>query len=112
MLRRGYRGEGAAGLLPHCCPKSGHGGCGGAAAFIRDGQPLRSVEAKEGDRIIVGTTILVVMSAEPDAPTSPRGRGHTDVRTLLTGIGADVRAFAAVHGLIEALDAARDRGSL
>jgi DNA-binding NtrC family response regulator len=34
------------------------------------------------------------------------------VRTLLTGMGADARAMAAVHALIEVLDPALDRGSL
>ena len=81
--------------------------CGGASPFMMGGRPLRSAEAKEGDRILVGNTILVVVEGKPDSSQQLRAtRGNADVRTVLTGVGADARAMAALHGLIELLDAA------
>jgi DNA-binding NtrC family response regulator len=78
-----------------------------------DGQPHQSVEAKEGARILIGSTLLAVVATGIPAASRPGGvRGPTDVRTLLTGVGADVRAMAGLHALIEGLDAVQDRGSL
>ena len=84
--------------------------CGGAAAFLVDGRAFRSAEAREGDRLVVGSTTLAVRVA--DAPSEAVARGPSDVRTVLTGVGADARGMASIHALIEALDAARDRAAL
>ncbi len=88
--------------------------CGGAAPLMVGGRHVRSVEAKEGDRVLLGNTLLVVVTASRDStPSSVRGsRDHTDVKTLLTGVGADARAMASVHALIEALDVAQDPATL
>ncbi len=88
--------------------------CGDAAAFIVGGRPLRSVEAKVGERVLVGNTLLAVVSGGMPAssPELRAARGHTDVRTVLTGMGADARAIAAVYTLIERLDEGLDRAAL
>jgi DNA-binding NtrC family response regulator len=83
--------------------------CGEAASFMMGGRPLRSVEARPGDRILVGNTLLVIAPPAPAATTESRS---ADVRTLLTGIGADTRAMAAIHTLIEVLDTAEDSNAL
>ena len=87
--------------------------CGQAAPFVVEGQPVRTLLAQGGERVLVGNTILLVARE-----VLPKGIGdaallaRTDVRTLMTGIAADTRAIAAVHTLIEALDGARDRAAL
>jgi pSer/pThr/pTyr-binding forkhead associated (FHA) protein len=43
--------------------------CGGAAEFILGGRALRSAEAKEGDRVLLGSTIA---AARAGTPTSER----------------------------------------
>ena len=73
------------------------------------GRPHRVFEAMIGDRIIVGNTLLVVLS---DAAVPPGPSLDVDIRTLLTGVGADALAMGSLYELIEALDTAKDQASL
>ena len=88
--------------------------CGDAAPFAFGGQPLRALDAKEGDRIVLGNTTLAVVRVATTGTADAGGNAsfRTDVGTLLTGAAEDTRAIAAVHALIEVLNAARDRGAL
>jgi pSer/pThr/pTyr-binding forkhead associated (FHA) protein len=86
--------------------------CPNAAPFIVDGRPVRSFEAKPGDRVLVGNTVLVVVVDAEGGELPHDDAINTNVVTLLTGVGADVRGLAAVHALIESLDSAEDASSL
>jgi DNA-binding NtrC family response regulator len=87
--------------------------CDGAAKVLRNGEPTAECEALPGDEIVVGDTVLAVVDAR--ATSAPDGAGAaegTDVRTLLTGVAADVRGLAAVFALGEALATVRDRDGI
>jgi DNA-binding NtrC family response regulator len=84
--------------------------CEGAAKVLRNGEPTAECEAIPGDEIVVGETVLAVVDARASAAGDDEGASEgTDVRTLLTGVAADVRGLAAVFALGEALAGARDR---
>ncbi len=87
--------------------------CDGAAKMLRNGEPTAECEALPGDEIVVGDTVLAVVVARPSNPGEAVNEAgaaeRTDVRTLLTGVAADVRGLAAVFALGEALAGARDR---
>ena len=87
--------------------------CEGAAKILRNGEPMSECEAIPGDEVVVGETILAVVPgpASSDPAASDLSEG-TDVRTLLTGVAADVRGLASVFALGEALAAAEDRDAL
>jgi DNA-binding NtrC family response regulator len=81
----------------------------GAAKVLRNGEPTTQCEAVPGDEVVVGETVLAVALA-PQRETIELGSADgTDVRTLLTGVAADVRGLASVFALGEALAGARDR---
>ncbi len=86
--------------------------CGNSGPFVVAGQAVRSLQAKSGDRIVLGNTHLVVVdngqAGSAESGGSDDARSDTDVGTLLTGAAADVRAIAGVYKLIESLDAAVD----
>ena len=84
--------------------------CAGAAPFVVDGQPLDTIDARPGDRVVIGNTVIVIFAAPAEADASATAPSERlDIRTLLTGAAADVRGLAAAHALIEALDAADER---
>jgi DNA-binding NtrC family response regulator len=85
--------------------------CEGAAKVLRNGEPTAECEAVPGDQVVVGETVLAVVDAQRSEPDDDDAEG-TDVRTLLTGVAADVRGLAAVFALGEALADARDREAI
>ncbi len=87
--------------------------CDGAAPLVIDGRATRAFEGGAGAKVVLGKTTLAVVAEPIDGPISPRhAPGRTDVRTLLTGVAADVRGLAALHALVEALDRAQDLPTL
>jgi DNA-binding NtrC family response regulator len=84
--------------------------CAEAAPFVVDGHPRQTFEAKAGDRIMLGNTVLLVATGaamtNPVAPSSDLA--SSDVKTLLSGVALDVRGLAGVFALVEALDLATD----
>ncbi|WP_394825982.1 sigma 54-interacting transcriptional regulator [Pendulispora albinea] len=92
--------------------------CGTAAPLIHADRTVRDAVLKTGDSFVVGNTVLVVAEGEAAAdgdacagplPSSPT---ITAIQNLLGGPASDVRAFAAIVALNEALAAARDIPSL
>jgi DNA-binding NtrC family response regulator len=83
--------------------------CDGAAAFMVDGRPHRTFVATLGTQIVIGNTRFVVKAGLREDP-APSG-SHL-MRTVLTGLGAEALAMAAVYELIEELDRATDREDL
>jgi hypothetical protein len=82
--------------------------CAGSAAFIVAGKPRRSFDAQPGDQIVVGTTLLVVTTAEV-VVSAAHPLAEVEVQPLLTGVGADALALASLYSLIDELDAAGSR---
>jgi DNA-binding NtrC family response regulator/pSer/pThr/pTyr-binding forkhead associated (FHA) protein len=85
--------------------------CDGAAALMIDGRPYRSFTAGLGTQFVVGSTRFVVNSASLDDEVSA-AKTNLDTKTVLTGVGADALAMAAVYELIEELDRARGHEEL
>ena len=81
--------------------------CDGAAKVLRNGEATTECEAVPGDELVVGETVLAVVARRPDADAE-----GTDVRTLLTGVAADVRGLASVFALGEALVDVQEREAL
>jgi DNA-binding NtrC family response regulator/pSer/pThr/pTyr-binding forkhead associated (FHA) protein len=77
-----------------------------AAPFLIAGVAQSDTTLRVGDTLVVGDTALVLARmAEQSASTG----GHsTELRSLMTGLAADVRGLAAAMELVEALDAAQD----
>ena len=87
--------------------------CEGAASFLRNGEPTLTCEAVPGDEIVVGETVLAVAQTAQDAEAiEDESDAGTDVRTLLTGVAADVRGLASVFALGEALAPAHTREAI
>jgi DNA-binding NtrC family response regulator len=86
--------------------------CDGAAKVLRNGEPIEECEAVPGDEIVVGETVLAIVDAGKAPPAEADTSELTDVRTLLSGVAADVRGLAAVYALGEALAGARDRDAI
>jgi DNA-binding NtrC family response regulator len=87
--------------------------CADAAPFVVDGKPMQSFDAKPGERLMLGNTVLLI-----SAPAS-EGRTHdtpehapSEVKTLLSGAALDVRGLAGVFALVEALDKAADAAAV
>jgi DNA-binding NtrC family response regulator len=86
----------------------------GAKPLLVNGAPLREVLLSAGDGIVIGETAVVVV-AEEDAPDDARSGDaalRTDVRTLMTGVAADVRGLATIMELVDSLDATSDEASI
>jgi DNA-binding NtrC family response regulator len=87
--------------------------CEGASKVLRNGEPTMTCEALPGDEVVVGETVLAVVSAPPHAGARDAESAEgTDVRTLLTGVAADVRGLASVFALGEVLASAGDRKAI
>ncbi len=83
--------------------------CEGAKALLVNGAVAREARIAVGEGVVIGDTALVV-AAEDDGGSPLSGASlaarRTDLRTLMTGVGADVRGLAIVMDLVDALDAA------
>jgi len=86
--------------------------CAGSAGFMVAGRSHRAYDAKVGDRILIGNTVLLVAAEAPASVAPASARAGADLRTALTGVGAEAFAMASIHALIEALDTAVERTSL
>jgi DNA-binding NtrC family response regulator len=86
--------------------------CAGATPLVIDGRSVQSCDAKPGERITIGKTLLLIGTHADGAFAPEQVLAPTDARTLMTGMGADARLLAAVHDMIEALDRAHDRAAL
>ncbi len=87
----------------------------GAKPLLVNGAPLREVLLSAGDGVVIGETAVVVVAeedADGDAPRSGDAALRTDVRTLMTGVAADVRGLATIMELVDSLDVADDEASL
>jgi len=94
-----------------------------AMPFLHRGKPARTARLGAGEHLIVGGTVLTVVA--PDgAPASSRlspRRGAIDdeslehdgdVATIIEGLASEVRSFAAVVRLVEAIEKCSDAPSL
>ncbi len=85
----------------------------GAAKVLCNGVAMTRCEAVPGDEVVVGETVLAVVATEVAHLGEEVGASdRTDVRTLLTGVAADVRGLASVFALGEALTEAHDRDAV
>jgi DNA-binding NtrC family response regulator len=84
--------------------------CEGAAKVLRNGEATTACEVVPGDELVVGETVLAVVAGQGEADKAAADPSEgTDVRTLLTGVAADVRGLASVFALGEALVSTQDR---
>ncbi|HEY2509274.1 MAG TPA: sigma 54-interacting transcriptional regulator [Polyangiaceae bacterium] len=87
--------------------------CEGAAKVLRNGEATTECELVPGDELVVGETVLVVVLRKSGLDSAAEGGAEgTDVRTLLTGVAADVRGLASVFALGEALVDVQERDAL
>jgi DNA-binding NtrC family response regulator len=87
--------------------------CDGAKPLVVNGAPQREATIAAGEGFVLGETALVVVEDDDAAvDRAPDPAHHTDVRTLMTGVSADVRGLATVMELVDALDAAGDEAAV
>jgi DNA-binding NtrC family response regulator len=81
-----------------------------AAPFLWRGKPTKVARLEPGDRVIVGSTVLTLFDEEN--PAALVHTSHLDVATMFEGLAVEVRGFAAVVRLVEALRTASDRDAV
>ncbi len=77
----------------------------GAEPFLADGAPRRETFLQIGETIVIGETALTLAPGPAEAGDDAV---RTDVRLLMTGLGADIRGLTAAMELVDGLDAAAD----
>ncbi|HWL88739.1 MAG TPA: sigma 54-interacting transcriptional regulator [Polyangiaceae bacterium] len=88
--------------------------CDGASPLVLAGREIRESTVKVGDSMLVGHTVLVLADSHDESAVEPPTRDEvtTTVDALLKGGDTNVRGFAALFALNEALSAARDLAAL
>jgi two-component system response regulator HydG len=82
----------------------------GTQPFYFRGKPTRAARLAPGEHVIVGSTVLTVLD-QGGEPESASGSAD-DVATMLEGLAAPVRGFAAVVRLVELVKDAEGRRAL
>jgi len=102
----------------HLCVTEANGearveACEGAKAPLVSGARRQEATVRPGETIVIGETAFII-SSEEDLSRGAAGEDalRTDVRSLMTGVAADVRGLATVMELVDALDVARDATSV
>jgi two-component system response regulator HydG len=81
--------------------------CEGAKDLLVNGTPKREATLSAGDTIVIGETAFILSSEEDVTHAGAHDDAlRTDMRTLMTGLAADVRGLATVMELVDALDGA------
>jgi DNA-binding NtrC family response regulator len=87
--------------------------CEGAKAPLVNGTRTQIATVPPGATVVVGGTAFLLASEEDAARDSAHDDAlRTDVRSLMTGVAADIRGLATVMELVDALDVARDATSV
>src|ERR1700722_7511239 len=86
--------------------------CEGGRPVLVNGESLREATLNPGDAIVIGDTPLLLCRDADAGSEVPADLSRTDIRTLMTGVAADVRGLATVMHLVEALDAAADAAAV
>ncbi len=79
--------------------------CDGAAPMLVAGRAVRKATAAIGDRFVIGSTLIEVKAPREDQQRPSSRQAVPEMGTILTGVGAEARAGAALHALIDGLDA-------
>jgi DNA-binding NtrC family response regulator len=79
--------------------------CADAIPILIEGKETRDGVANIGQHVIVGETVLEVVSAKA-------GEQTTDVHALLSGVASDVRGLSSIVALTETLDTAARRADV